>query len=64
MTQDRMNEIFKSELGIQCNSSYTTSDDYVFIRYNEAVMHTNEMINAVGNQEYVDTTIIEWFPEN
>jgi len=63
MTQEKANEIFETELGQQLLSFYATSDDQVFIRYNEAVSHTNDMINAVGGQEFVDTTITEWFPE-
>lgn len=63
MTQEKANEIFETELGRQLLSFYAASDDQVFIRYNEAVAHTNDMINAVGGQEFVDTTITEWFPE-
>ncbi len=63
MTQEKANEIFETELGQQLLSFYATSDDQVFIRYNEAVAYTNDMINAVGGQEFVDTTITEWFPE-
>jgi len=63
MTQEKANEILETELGKQLLSFYTTTDDQVFIRYNEAVAHTNNMINAVGGQESVDTTITEWFPE-
>ena len=63
MTQEKANKIFDTDLGQQLLSFYTTSDDQVFIRYNEAVLHTNEMVNAVGGQKYVDTTITEWFPK-
>ena len=63
MTQDKANEIFKTDLGQQLFSFYATSDDRVFIRYHEAVAHTKDMINAVGGQEVVDTTITEWFPQ-
>jgi hypothetical protein len=45
-------------------SFFSTSDDKVFIRREEAELHTNDMINAVGNMEHVDTTITEWFPED
>ena len=54
-TQEQANKIFETELGQQLLSFYTTSDNKVFIRYNEAVAHTNDMINATGGQEYVDT---------
>tara|TARA_R100000995_G_scaffold66643_1_gene35390 strand:+ start:2480 stop:2698 length:219 start_codon:yes stop_codon:yes gene_type:complete len=63
MTQEKANEVFETGLGQQFSSFYATSDDQVFIRYNEAVAHTNDMINAVGGQEYVDTEITEWFPK-
>ena len=63
MTQEKANKIFETELGQQLLSFYATSDDQVFIRHNESVTHTNDMINAVGGQEYVDTEITEWFPE-
>ena len=63
ITQEKANEIFETEFGQQLLSFYSTSDGNVFIRYSEAVAHTNEMINAVGGQEFVDTTITEWFPE-
>ena len=63
MTQEKANKIFETELGQQLLSFYATSDDQVFIRHNEAVAHTNDMINVVGGLEFVDTTITEWFPE-
>ena len=63
MTQEKANNIFETEIGQQLLSIYSTSDDRVFIRYEEAQMHTNIMINSVGSQEFIDTTITEWFPE-
>jgi hypothetical protein len=44
------------------NVIYVTSDDKAFIRHQEAVLHTNEMLNA-NPTEFVDTTITEWYPE-
>jgi len=41
------------------NMIYITSDNEEHASYEQAVLHTNDMINAVGNQEYVDTTIVE-----
>lgn len=61
MTQEKVNKIFDTELGQQLLSIYCTSDDRTFIRYKEAQAHTNHMINSVGGQEFVDTTITEWF---
>lgn len=63
MTQEKANQIFEGDLGRQLLSLFSTSDGRAFIRYEEAVQHTNEMINSVGGQEYVDTEIEEWFPE-
>ena len=63
MTQEKANKMFETGLGQQLLSFYCTSDDVAFIRREEAEMHTNDMINAVGSQEYVDTTITEWFPD-
>ena len=63
MTQEKANKIFDTSLGQQLLSIHCTSDDRAFIRYEEAQAHTNDMINAVGGQEFVDTEITEWFPE-
>jgi hypothetical protein len=63
MTQEKANNIFETEIGQQLLSIYSTSDDRAFIRYEEAQLHTNNMINSVGSQEFIDTTITEWFPE-
>jgi hypothetical protein len=56
MTQETINKYFQGELGQQCNSLFTTSDDRVFIRYHEAVSHSNE--------NNLDVKLIEeWFEE-
>ena len=62
MTQEKANEIFNTDLGRQLNVIYVTSDDHVFIRPEEALLHTNDMINA-NPENFVDTTIIDWYPE-
>ena len=62
MTQERANKIFETELGQQLLSIYVTSDDRVFIRHEEAQLHTNDMLNG-DPENFVDTTITEWFPE-
>ena len=51
MTQERANKIFETELGQQLLSIYVTSDDRVFIRYEEAQLNTHGKIT-------------EWYPEN
>lgn len=62
MTQEKANEIFNSDLGMQLSSFFSTSDGRCFIREGEAVAHTNTLLNA-NPQEQVDTTIKEWFYE-
>jgi len=42
MTQEEANKIFATELGQQLDVIYVTSDDIPFIRYEEAVLHTND----------------------
>jgi len=63
MTQEKANKIFETELGQQLNVIYMTSDDQPFICYEEALMHTNELLNA-NPENFVDTTITEWYPED
>lgn len=60
MTQEQANKIFSSELGQQINVIYVTSDDQSFIRYEEAALHTNELLNS-NPEEFVDTSITEWY---
>jgi hypothetical protein len=62
MTQEQVDKIFATSIGQQLNVIYVTSDDKAFIRHQEAVLHTNEMLNA-NPTEFVDTTITEWYPE-
>jgi len=59
MTQEQINKIFQTPLGEECILLYTTSDDAVFIRRQDAIFHTNEMMNA-NPESFVDTTITEW----
>lgn len=63
MTQEKANEIFATNLGQQLDVIYVTSDDRVFIRYEEAVLHTNDLLNA-DPENFVDTSITEWYPED
>ncbi len=57
MTQKLINKYFLSPLGEQCNSLFTTSDNQVFIRYEEAREHEATLTN-----EY--SSIKEWFNTN
>jgi hypothetical protein len=62
MTQERANEIFNTDLGRQLNVIYVTSDGKVFIRHEEAAIHTNYMLNAYP-ESFVDTTITKWYED-
>lgn len=57
MTQEKINEFFDTDLGQQCLSLFVTSDDAVFIRYDEAVAHI--LVKGLA-----DTQPSEWFPEH
>ncbi len=62
MTQEKANRIFATDLGRELNVIYVTSDDEPFIRYEEAKLHTNKLLNA-DPENFVDTSITEWYPE-
>lgn len=61
MTQKEADKIFETDLGRQLEVIYVTSDDRVFIRYEEAALHTNDLLNA-DPENFVDTSITEWYP--
>ena len=63
MTREKANEIFSTPLGQQLNVIYVTSDDRPFIRHQEAQSHTLEMLSG-STENFVDTTITEWYPED
>lgn len=56
MTQELINRYFQSPLGQQCNSLFSTPDDRVFIRYEEAKQHCID--NSLNRMK-----ILEWFEE-
>jgi len=62
MIQERVNEIFNTELGQQLSEIFVTSDDRVFIRHGEALKHTNGELDD-NTLPLVDKSIIEWCPE-
>ena len=62
MTQELINKYFKGDLGRQLNVIYSTSDDRVFIRYEEALKHTEGKLDP-NTQPLEDKKIIEWFEE-
>lgn len=56
MTQEKANKIFETELGQQLDVIYVTSDGQPFIRMEEAVKHSDALLN-------VDKSIIQFYPE-
>jgi hypothetical protein len=57
MTQEKINKCFNTPLGEQCDVLYTTADDKIFIRHEEAVKHSTDNnldVNAIA----------EWFRED
>ena len=54
-------EAFSSELGQQCNSLFSTSDNRIFIRLQEAIAHSKGELGEGIPLE--DTTIYEWYEE-
>lgn len=56
MNHETISKFFQSTLGQQCNSLFTTDDDEIFIRYEEAFKHSQD--------NNLDTKLImEWFEE-
>ena len=62
MTQEKANEIFKSDLGRQLYEIYVTSDDYSFIRLFEAQNHCHDILEEGDDMTKYNITI--WYPEN
>lgn len=60
MTQEKINKYFESDLGQQCNSLFSTSDNRVFIRHEEGLLHTKGKLDE-NTKPLMDKTIIEWF---
>lgn len=57
MTQEIINKYFNSEIGEQCTELFSTSDDRVFIRIEDAEFHVLDM-------ELQDVTIQDWYNDN
>lgn len=60
MTQDQINTYFKKGIGSQCDMLYSTSDERVFIRYGEALLHTMGSLDK-NTKPLSDKTIHTWF---
>lgn len=59
MTQERINKYFLTDFGEQLDVLYTTSDDCVFIRYEEALEHIEYMKNE--ETPLINDYITEWY---
>lgn len=62
MTQEIIDRYFNTSLGEQCDVLYSTSDDRVFIRHEEAIKYTNGKLE----EPFVlleDKNIISWYKE-
>ena len=57
MTQEIINKYFNSEIGEQCTELFSTSDDRVFIRIEDAEFHVLDM-------ELEDAAIQDWYNNN
>lgn len=53
-------EAFSSELGQQCNSLFSTSDNRIFIRFQEALAHSKGELGAgIGNKNCLGRKLSE-----
>lgn len=62
MTQEQINKIFQGSLGQQCSELFTTSDDRVFIRHEEAELHTQGKLDP-DTKPLDDQTIKVWYED-
>jgi hypothetical protein len=62
MTQEQINKLLETELGIQLDTLYSTCDDRVFIRYEEALKHTTGELDGTG-QILENADIFTWYRE-
>lgn len=60
MTQTIINRYFQGDLGQQVDVLYSTSDNRVFIRHEEAVRHTNGELDP-NTAPLEDKTIETWY---
>lgn len=62
LTQEEIDKVFDSELGRQCDILYSTSDGRIFVRYQEALSHTEGELD--GTEPLEDKLIQFWFPKD
>ena len=60
MTQKYIDTVFDTSLGQQLLSIYVTSDDRMFIRLKEALLHSQGSLD--NTKPLKDKIITEWFP--
>jgi hypothetical protein len=63
MTQEIVNKCFETEFGQQLDQLFSTSDDRLFVRYEEARLHTEGLLDP-NTKPLTDNTVIEWYPED
>lgn len=61
MTQEKANQIFDTFLGQQLLSFFCTSDNQVFIRYEEALNYINR--KKEEDENFTNEEVTEWYPE-
>jgi hypothetical protein len=62
MTQEKANKYFNSDLGMQLNVLFNTSDGRMFIRHEEALRHIYGKLDK--NTKPLENKIItEWYPD-
>lgn len=59
-TEQLIKSTFESELGIQCDELYSTSDGRIFIRYKEALLHTDGKLDE-GTKPLNDKEVKIWY---
>ena len=59
---EKVNSIFKSDLGQQLTHLHSTSDGRVFIRHSEAKLHTEGLLDPNTNP-LQDKKITNWYNE-
>ena len=63
MNQETINQYFQSDLGRQCGMLFSTSDNRVFIREEEALQHVDGK-RDLGTKPLADKTILTWCDES
>lgn len=62
MTQEKANKIFETELGLQLNEIFVTSDDRTFIRREEAENYCHDILEEGDDVKKYSITV--WYPND